>query len=551
MISSINARGLKFIPKLDLEFAPGLNIITGETGAGKTIFIKILLAAFGLYPLKEVFTHSGGHIEVIILDNGFEEGYRVIRREVSSEGRIKTYLDGITATQEAVKQLTTDRLIVHSQNQTVNLLKKSYQLRFFDSQDPEILSLVNQYQKARSEALRLKEELDQSLVKEFEYRQKMTILKEMIDQLEQLNPLYGEEFELKQKRDLIKHHVQIYEALSDALNALGSDEFGAVKKVGEAIEALRRIEDKLVGIKTLTEVLEQIQDNLNEVNLNLSGYLGDLEAGGMDLDTIEERLYRFQLIRKKFDLEPEADLARILEEKKKEYLELEMLVSSSAEREQNLRNEYHKLEKLAGNISEKRIALKERFEEEINKILKELNLGEGRFRVFLKPKTVKEDPYYLLNEPFGLDDLEFKFAIKQNEFYPVAKVASGGELSRLMLALETFEKEGSNKIYIFDEIDTGIGGKTAVRLGEYLSKLARSNQVIVITHLAQIAAFADAHFYIEKTEADSGFIVNIKPLVSREERIEEIARMLSGDLAGKNAVDHAEQLLEEVKARKV
>lgn len=550
MIKAISARGLKFIPELDLEFEPGLNVITGETGAGKTVFIKAILAAFGLKSLRDELSDSGGFIEVVLLNSDVEEGQTIIRREMTAEGRLQSYLNGLSTNQAEIKELTSGKLVIHSQNQTVRLLNRSFQLKLYDSQNIELAALVADYQKIRSEALRLKKEFEEALIRDFELKQKISSIKDAIEQLEELGPKAGEEIELKQRRDIIKNYFQISESLSKAAAFLSLDEESALYKIGQAIQALRIIEGRFAGIESYLKSLEQLQENLNEISLDISKYLAEFDAENMDIDGIESRLYKYQTLKKKLNLDPDIDLASYLEQLKKEFVKLQQKTKNTDMLERQFKVKYRDLEKLADEISKKRNELKKSFERKVNLILKDLNIGDNRFRVSINRIRENNGKYPLLELPVGYDEVVFEFALNQNEFTPITRAASGGELSRLMLALETLENEESGNIYIFDEIDTGIGGRTAVKLGEYLSKLSSNNQVIVITHLPQVAAFAGAHYYIEKIETEKGPTIKIKPLKSRQERIREIARMLSGDLAGKNAIEYAERLLEEAEARK-
>lgn len=549
MIKSITARGLKFIPELDLEFEPGLNVITGETGAGKTVFIKTILAGFGLKSLREELSESEGFIEIALLNPEVEEGITVIRREITAEGRLQSYLNGLSTNQAKIKELASNRLVIHSQNQTIRLLNRSFQMQLYDSQDSELSALVAKYQKVRSEAQKLKKELEESLIKNYELQQKISYLRDALEQLEELGPLPGEEAELRKRRDIIKNYVQVSESLSKSAAYLSLDEESALNKIGLAIQALKMIEGKLAGIESHIIALEQLQESLNEISLELSKYLSELDAEGMDIDSIESRLYRYQTLRKKLNLDPDRDLYDYLEQLKGEYEKLQQGSENTELLEKEFRKKYNELQELANAISKKRNEFKELFEQKVNLILKDLNLGDNRFRVRIKQIKTDGKIYPLLELPAGFDEVIFEFALNQNEIAPIAKAASGGELSRLMLALETLENEENGNIYIFDEVDTGIGGRTAVKLGEYLRKLSHANQVIVITHLPQVAAFASAHYYIEKIETGRGFQIKIKRLESKQERINEIARMLSGGLAGKNAVEHAERLLEEVETK--
>lgn len=544
MIREIRLKNLKLIGDATIDLHPGLNVITGETGSGKTIFVRTILSALGLSSLNEIVrTGSESYVEIELEEPQSEEGYFVIRREVSGDKRMRSYLNGRLSSVDILREMAEGKIVVHSQNQTISLLKKSYQQRLFDSHDDILSQLLNDYTLKRNELIKVNSELKQVELRQAETARKIAEIKEFLQECERTGLNEVNESELKSRREMLKNLANIVEALSRAIKELKEEDSSAVERIGKAILSLERVAHSLPQGSELIEKLNTVISLLEDVTINLSEVLSSMEADDLNIEDIEYKLYEIQRIKRKFGIELSSDINEVMHEKREALKNLE----SNSEELTSLKNRfiklYDELDELAHQISSRRKSILESFNNSVNRILEELNLGSKRFRAVIK--EIGRGDYPLLDLPEGYEEVHFEFKTGNEEFQQISKVASGGELSRLMLALETFEKDESfRKTYIFDEIDTGIGGATAVKVGRFLKNLSKKHQVVVITHLAQIAAFADWHISIKKVEGKESMI-QIQTLESFDDRVREIARMLSGDLAETKAIEHASRLLAE------
>lgn len=543
MIKKIRIKNLNLINDTEITLSPGLNVITGETGSGKTVFIRTILAVFGMNSFSDLVQEGQTSFVEVILDQGEKEKKIVELKRVSYPNKkIKNTLNGTPVSIEKIKTLVEDKLIVHSQNQTVTLLKKSNQQRFFDLQNDEIVNCLKDYSIKREELLKLKNRIEELRNVENGIRKKFIEIKEFIEDCQKAGVYPGIETDLKRRREIIKNKASVLQAASLALNLLKENDLSALNSIGKAIQEIRKIVDLLEIKDNIVFQLEEAQNLILDVSLTLNRILSDLDISGVNLDDIEERLFEIQRIKKKYGIELHLDLSKELEKKKLQLQEISSRKQELDQLETLFKEKYGELKEIASKLSRKRNEFAQDFSKRINSILKELKMGDQRFYAKIE-KIEENEEYHLLKLPYGFEHVYFEFQTEDGDFLPISKIASGGELSRLMLALETFDQStNQRKTYVFDEVDTGIGGKTAVSLGRYLLELSKNHQVIVITHLPQIAAFANKHFMIEKSQ-DKGEKIKIHELTSKEERIQEIARMLSGGLASDQALKHAEKLL--------
>lgn len=546
MILRIHINNFKLIENTEVDFSKGLNVITGETGTGKTIFVKGILSAFGFYPAKDFFEEKkNSYIEVILEEPKDDEGFIVLRRELSEEGRVLSYVDGRLAKADTLKEISNERLIVHSQNSTITLLNPLKQLNFLDSFDKELRNLTREYDAERRELLMLHERYVSCVRSNENLEAEIRKINEFIDEVERFGISDVDEEELKEKAEYLKNFATITELIKAVLSRLHEAEGSAIEKIGKAYDDLVKISSKGINVEEQLEKLNSAESIINEVCIDLSSRFSLEEVDLNELENIEKLLYEIQRIKNKYGI-PFSDKISDVYSEKKTYLDhLKSSLNDPKILKDELMSKYSEFLNLAKEISQKRSAVAKEIEENVNKILKELMVGEKRFKIELKTNQIEQDDNYsLIFKPNGLDSVNFLFRAEKDEFKPISKIASGGELSRLMLALETIQKESDHvlRTYVFDEIDAGIGGKTAAVVGRYLKLLSRKAQIICITHLPQIAVFADKHFVIER-EKDKKAIV--REIISEKERIDEVARMLSGDLSYEAAKEHAKELLKE------
>lgn len=546
MLERISIRNIGLIKQADIQLNRGLTVVTGETGAGKTVFVRTLLFGLGYIPsgLSALNPTEDAFIEVVFSKEIKSDDFEIIRREIRSDGKTSSFLNGRMTRQDVLKEITEGWIVVHSQNSTINLLKPAVQLKLVDYYSSKTALLRQEYRELYKSATQLYERLKELKIQAAEIENRIREYREYINDVESLGIKPGEENELKRMRDVLKNKALIVESIDMAVKALKESDPSATALLSNAVTGLNRISDRLEGIDEKISEIERIIEILNEISLELSSYINLDEDNLMDLDEIESRLYAIQRLKNRYSLPPDTDPALIAEEYR-ENIEKEYSFDQLTALENEFKQIYKKLEIKADELSGARRETISSIEKRVNEILRELKVGNNRFRINARQKNIKETTYPLLRMPEGVDEISFELDTGEERFEPVSKVASGGELSRIMLALETLQSnvEDAATVYIFDEIDTGIGGSTAVSVGKYLQELSQNKQVICITHLPQIAAFADTHFKVEKT----GSGAKILQLDGRE-RVEEIARMLSGGLVEDEAIRHAEKLIEEARS---
>jgi DNA repair protein RecN (Recombination protein N) len=546
MILKIHINNFKLIENTEIDFSEGLNVVTGETGTGKTIFVKGILSAFGLNSARDFFEEKkGSFIEVILKEPAEAEGFVVLRRELSDEGKVLSFIDGRLTKSDLLKEISLERLVVHSQNSTITLLNPHRQLEFLDNYDRELRSLTEVYDKKRRELSALYERYLSALKSLEDTKSEIKNIEEFIEETERYGVCQVDEDELRERGEYLKNFASISESIAAVLELLLYGEGSSAEKAGRAYDELTRISAKGINLEEQLEKLRAAESVLNEVCIDLSSRFSLEEINLDELDQIERLLFEIQRIKNKYGIPQSEKISEVYKEKKTTLEKLRSSIDDPGSLEVEIRIKYAELVDLAEEISRKRSSVAGKIEELVNQILKELKIGENRFKIeVLKREVGNDEAFPLISVPTGLDRISFLFSSDKNQFKPISKIASGGELSRLMLALETLQKEYDElpKTYVFDEIDSGIGGKTAVVVGRYLKALSKKAQIICITHLPQIAVFADRHFVIEKRGDAKAVVREIK---TDDERIDEIARMLSGDLSYEAAREHAKKLLKE------
>lgn len=552
MLREIRAANIGIIKKADFELSDGLTVITGETGAGKTLFTKALLSGLGYVDLNQLIGHHGDETFVeVVIDSGSvdsldknESKLVVIRKETSRKGRIRTFLNGRMTSSNAVRELLESNIVIHSQNSNILLLRPSKQRELLDSFSEEILKTSKQYRKEWQEFRELNSRL-KNLKKDIKnLKEKKDFLEYRIEEIENLNPEPGEDKKLKNLREYLKKKnlfIEYYEGARSLLKENQNSALDTLSVVADYLSGLSEFNDKYTELK---QRLDNLIIELQEIAIELNRSFNVEEVEEMSLDQVEERYFEIERVKQKYgkDINGLIDYVRELKRKLNNFdlkkNELKEIDNRLNERVSQLKVTLKKLSKLR---QENASILKEA----INKMLPDLMLGYLKFDIKvtnnLHPEEINVKD--LNNMPFGLDKVVFKIKNKGSDYLPIDNSISGGELSRLLLAIETaFGKSSETGVYMFDEVDSGIGGQAGVKLGEYLKKLSSYAQVICVTHLPQVAAFADCHFTVGRKDEKGKATAFIKN-VDQNERINEIARMLSGNFAKKKALKHAEELL--------
>ncbi len=547
MLRELHVEDFALIDRLELEFGPGLTVLTGETGAGKSIVVDAINAMLG----ERVDTSSvreGAARSVVrgVFDSadgaGADGGRIELSREVSAQGKTQCRVGGRPSTLSAHREITQLLADVHGQHEHQLLLSPRWQLAFLDGfAGPEAAAVRGEFSQAWTQLQQAKSELARLSTDERERARLADLYRFQVGEIEQAGLRENEDAELAEESLRLANLEKLFLAAQAALAHLaGGDSDDSPGAEGELAGTLKTLEavsafDLSLGphIESLNESLVRVQ----EVSESLRRWREDLEMPPGRLDEVQERLERISALKRKYG-ETIPEVLAYCEQAARELQGLE----TSGERRAELGAEVERLEEtadgLAGRLSDIRQAAAPRLERQVEGVLADLSMTGAKFLV-----SVSEDDL----GPSGGDHVEFLISANPGESpRPLRRVASGGEASRIMLALkDVMASSDPVRTLIFDEIDSGIGGRTATVVGEKLKKLAAGRQVLCVTHLAQIARFADQHLFVEKSQdPDAGgrTVVRVSSL-SPDERVAELARMLGGDHESEAAVQHARELL--------
>lgn len=553
MLKFLHIENIAVIERSDIEFSAGFNVLTGETGAGKSIVIDAINAVLGERTSKELIRAGCDTAEVSAvfgeLDNATaaalsdagvtpdDDGNIVIRRRLSAAGKGLIKLNDRPVTAAELKEIGKHLVNIHGQHDNQALLDPERHLDYIDAvadDDP----IKGKYYAEFRELNRIRKELAATETDEDEKRRRVGLLKYQINELESAGIKPGEYEKLQKKLAVARNYQKTAEALSRAYSALkGDDEFdGAVSLLTDAEKSLSSLHNDEWDKKSAA--LADAAAAAEDVSAALYDFLENAELADIDPDEINSRLETLDKLMAKYGNSEEEMLA-FLEKARIELNDTEFLDKKAAELSALLDDATERLIALAEELTAARKKAAAEFEKQVCDILSYLNMPDVRFTVqFGKGRYTKR----------GCDTAEFMISANRGESVkPLCKIASGGELSRVMLAIKSVLL-GRDPVstMIFDEIDTGISGYTAGKVGTQLKKVADKRQVICVTHLAQIAAMADTHLLIEKKAEKDRTFTSVSPL-SYEQRINEIARIMSGTQMTENLYNSAKELLDRSK----
>lgn len=557
MLVSLSVKNLALIDVTEVEFKEGLNILTGETGAGKSILIGSINLALGERADKDIIRTGADHalIELLFeedslrvkelmeeLELPWEDGAVLISRKMKPE-RSVFRINGETVTTKQVKRLSELLLDIHGQHEHQSLLHKKKHREILDGYAGEALAvLFPALKESWQEMSGLKKELAEAALDEDARLRELSLAQFEVEEIENARIRVGEDEELENAYRKMTHSRRIMESISAVCRLTGaaSDE-GAAEFVGHALRELTSVSGLDEELEGILSQLEQIEELLQDFNRDVLDYQEKSAFSEEDLAETEERLNVLNHLKSKYGKTLEA----VLEYQGKREEELKKLSDFDVYKEnlkKRLREAEEEFDRLCGEASLLRREAAALLEKELAEALLDLNFMHVDFTV-----VVESGEKY--RSALGCDDVEFMISTNVGEeVRPLSMVASGGELSRIMLGLKTvLADRDAVETLIFDEIDAGISGKTAWKVSEKLGMLSKRRQVICITHLPQIAAQADAHFYIEKSAEDGVTKTSITPL-AEEKRIPEIARMLGGEEISPAALQNAEDLIKMAKS---
>ncbi len=547
MIESLSIRNLGVIAQAELSLEPGFNALTGETGAGKTMVLSALNLLLGGRADTAVIRAGENSLSVSgtwriqsdalrrdleELGAAIEDSQLIVTRTVTSDGRSKAILGGTPVPISTLADFAERLVAVHGQSDQQRLRSLSAQREAVDEYG-QLQAQLSAYQQAHSQYRELKARHERILSSTGQHRARVEELNSLLATYEKLNPQPGEISELGQLIDRLSDVDNLRVAATMAHEALSpEDSIGAIQAIGIARKSLESSSDSV--LQALGKRLSELGDLTRELSLELSSYLLDLELDPKQLEAaLERRAELLSFERRNGDIESFIAQVPALQA---ELMDLDSSDEQLEKLEMQLEASLSQLAALANELSKARIAAAERLGAEVTSELSELAMAGSKLVVEVLP-TGEFDS-------FGQDRIEFMLsAFDGANLRPISKAASGGELSRIMLALELVLSKGKTlPTMIFDEVDAGVGGQTAVELGKRLARVAENTQVLVITHLAQVAAFSSNQIRVLKNTQGSITHSSVLPLQG-EERVRELARMLSGSPDSEVAIAHARELL--------
>ena len=547
MLQSLYIKDYALIHQLQISFEEGFSVITGETGAGKSIILGAIGLLLGQRADSKVikdkcvieahFDISRYGMEAFFNDNDIEYDPSdcIIRRELTSAGKSRAFINDTPVQLTLLKELGEQLIDIHSQHQNLLLNKQDFQLSVVDIIADNAKSLA-QYQQTFSEYQSVNKELEALRDAIDNNRQNQDFLQFQYDELTNANLMEGEQEELEQKSDTMSHAEEIKNALYEADHALSADETGIVSALRSARTALSSIQRVFPDANELTQRLESSYIELKDISEEISNQLERVDFDPAELDAINNRLDRLYDLEKKYHVSNVSELISKREELKSELNHIENSDEALAALQQRLAALQLRARQEADVMTKRRQKAAKQIEKEMQSRLIPLGMPNVRFSI-----QITED---ILGRT-GQDKVAFLFSANTSTpLQPVSQVASGGEIARVMLSLKAMIS-GAVKLptIIFDEIDTGVSGKIAEKMAEIMQEMGRhERQVISITHLPQIAALGTTHYKVEKEETAQGTISRMTEL-SSEERIREIAQMLSGSDISEAAIQNAKELL--------
>jgi DNA repair protein RecN (Recombination protein N) len=553
MIKSLRIRNLATIEDIELNFQEGFSILTGETGAGKSIIIDGLRLVLGEKGSSDMIRTGEREVSVEAIFHPPKDMSRSIdlvpdsetemfvQRSISEEKAGKGYINGILVPMKKMKELSVGLVDIYGQNDHVFLRNPEYQLNYLDyysnaiSLRREVSHLAQELRKK----IREKRELES---KEREREQRLDFLDYQIKEIEKAQLKQGEDEELHRERNIFKNAEKISSLVEDALNISYNQEDSISPR-------LAKLQSVVSELRSFDSAFKEIEESLNEFAITIKEFSDFLiqfkdgqAAAPEKLEKLEERLSQIEKLKRKYGNSIN-DILSYLEKAKKDYKELSTSKEKLTDLDVEITNKYSEYKKDAAELSALRTEYGRELEKKIEKEISLLGMKKARFKIKIDSTPPSPGTMEKVKDS-GLDEVEFLISPNPGEEpRPMRKIASGGELSRVMLALKTLGKEmEALKTLIFDEIDAGIGGKTAEFVAQKLKELSKHHQVICITHLPQIASFAAHHYKIGKTVKKERTFTTVKKL-NFEERVSEISHLLAGTHITKATLQNAREML--------
>ena len=526
MITNLHIKNIGIIDDLDINLNKGMNVLTGETGAGKSLIIDSLGVICGGRFSKEMIRKGENHsyVELCIYapnDINSVDNNIIVTREIYSNGRNLCKINGRLVTVTELKNFMSNYIEIHGQNDNQQILDSRTHIKYLDNfSGDKLIGLKLEYKEKYLRYNEINRELRNNYGDEKEKQRKLDLLKYQLNEIQEAKLKNGEEEKLEERRKIIVNSEKIAKNLSEADNAIGEN---TVDVIGSAIRALEKIEEIDAKYSDTISSLRDVYYQIQEISRDISGYMEDVEFDEQEREKIETRLDIIDNLKRKYGNNTD-EILKYADEIDEEIKKIE----NADEYNQKLRLEQEKLEHemnlIAGKISEIRKENAQKLNEKINQELVDLEMKNAKINIKVE---------YKINEFFenGKDQVEIfiKTNVGENE-NKLTQIASGGEMSRIMLAIKKVLAEVDRMpIMIFDEIDTGISGKAAKSVANKLKTISKNHQVLCISHLAPIAAIADYNYFISKKVQNERTSTEIK-LLDEQEVLYEIARISSGEV---------------------
>ena len=551
MLSSLKIENVAVIEKAEILFGPGLNVLTGETGAGKSIVIDSINAVLGERTSRELIRDGADKAKVTALFENISESVRskadeydidcddnalIISRIISSDGRSTCKINGQPVTVTMLKNIGRELITICGQHDSQHLLLKEKHLSYVDS-IADCKDFFDSYSEVFGKIKSVRKQLKKLLSDIDDKEQKLEYLKFQIDEISNANIIIGERNHLTEEKKRYQNKESILNSLNLCSSILAGNDTngGLLNEIDVLINELRNLSEFDKRFSDTAETISEMKYALEDCNSDINQSLNGSNDNDIDINSIEERLDVLYRLSKKYG-DTEEEILSYLDKITSEYEDITL----GDEKAQNLQNEYDELSEDLFNkgcyLSDCRKQSAARFEEEVTSALHYLDMPGAEFTV-----EFNDAPATLT----GIDDVEFLFSANPGqEPKPLIKIASGGELSRVMLAIRCVLSDRAEiSSMVFDEIDTGVSGRAALKIANKLHELSVYKQVLCVTHLAQIAAYADNHLYIEKNVEEGRTFTKVSSLTYND-RIREIARIIGGDIITQTTLKSAEEMIE-------
>lgn len=546
MLDLLHIENIAIIEQADISFRPGFNVLTGETGAGKSIVIDALSAVLGQRASRELIRTGADHAFVSAVFSGIPQGLGadlgvadaeewLLQREIYVDGKNVCRLNGRPMTVTQLRTLGSRLLNIHGQHDGQQLLDEAQHILYLD-QYGRYMPLQIAYQEKYSALQRIENQIDALQMDEAEKARRIDTLQFQIQDLERANLQSGEEEELLERRNLLRNSEKIISAVQGADYCLNGDDQreGALSLLRQAQEQLSTVRGLGDSFAQLTERINAVYSELYDIAYTVQDKKDELDFAPGELDTVELRCDQLYRLKKKYGATVE-DMMAYLEKCRQELDQIAFADDTLAQLQKHREKALKEALAAARELSQQRKAAAQSLEKQILTELQELNMGSIRFQVAFVEKKL---------DATGMDEVRFLMSANVGEeLRPIQKIASGGELARIMLAMKNvFSQQEKLGTMVFDEVDTGVSGRAAQKVAEKMAKISRQKQVLCVTHLPQLAAMADTHFSVEKGVSGGRTFTRVQEL-TRQQRREELARLTGSGQTSQTMIDSAEELL--------